>query len=334
MSGFLSFMRVFAGRRFPFKIVYCKDYWMVDIGKHVFPVRKYRIIMERLMAMGAGCNVFLEPEPASDDDLRLVHTPRYLKKIADGVLSAYELGVLELPFSADLVRFFRLQVGGTILTARRALEDGCAIHIGGGFHHAFPDHGEGFCLFNDVAVAVEKLRSENLIRKAMIVDCDLHQGNGTAAVFARTDEVFTFSIHQMDIYPAEKPAGSLDVEMWSGDGDKEYLGRLRSHFPRLFREFEPDFVFYLAGADPYERDQLGGLRLTVEGLMERDRIVLESARKHGIPAAVVLAGGYAASVEDLAAVHVNTIKAARRAQVKAIPAEFRRGSNRGRNGLL
>lgn len=332
MNGFLGFLRVLAGRRFPFKVIYCEDYWMIDIGKHVFPVRKYRMITERLMAMGAGRNVFLKPEPAADEDLRLVHTPRYLRKVAAGGLSPYELTALELPFSKDLERFFRLQVGGTILTARKAVEDGCAVHIGGGFHHAFPGHGEGFCLFNDVAIAVEKLRFEGVIQKAMIVDCDLHQGNGTAAVFARARDVFTYSIHQMDIYPSEKPRGSLDVELWSGDGDAEYLGQLRMHFPRLYEEFEPELVVYLAGADPYERDQLGGLCLTIEGLMERDRIVLESARKLGIPTAVVLAGGYAVSIEDVTDIHVNTIRAARRAQVKAIPAEFRRGASRDKNG--
>ncbi len=303
-------------KKFPFKFIYCQDYWMVDIGKHVFPVKKYRLIYEKLLSMGVKKESFLAPEPSPDEDLLLVHTAKYLKKLKTGSLLQSEILTLELPYSAELLRFARLYVGGTILTARRALEDGLAIHIGGGFHHAFPDHGEGFCVLNDVAVALEKMKQDKRIKKAMVVDCDLHQGNGTAFIFARKDYIFTFSIHQMDIYPAQKPSSSVDVGLWSGDGDEKYLSSLRLHFPRLYREFQPDVVFYLAGADPYEEDELGSLKLTKEGLKERDQIILEGARRLRIPVAVVFAGGYARKVEDTVEIHLNTIRVAQKVQRK------------------
>lgn len=305
---------LFPGRKFPFKFVYSKDYWMVPVGKHVFPVKKYRLVHERLLAMGAGRDNFRLPRLASDEDVLLVHTARYIKKLKSGTLSGLEQQALELPFSAALVHFAWLSVGGTILTAELALSEGMAIHLGGGFHHAFPDHGEGFCVLNDVAVALEKMKREGRIERAMIVDCDLHQGNGTASIFGGKRYAFTFSIHQMDNYPAEKPASNVDVGLWTGDGDEAYLAELRAHFPALYKQFKPDLVFYLAGADPYQGDQLGGLKLTKEGLKERDRIVIEEARRRKIPVAVVLAGGYAKEPDDVVAVHLNTVRVAQRAQ--------------------
>jgi acetoin utilization deacetylase AcuC-like enzyme len=316
MSFTSTLIRLLLGKKFPFKFIYCDDYWMLDIGKHVFPIKKYRLIYEELLIMGAKKENFLSPVPASDEDLLLVHASKYLKKLKTGTLSHSEILTLELPYSPELPKFAWLAVGGTILTAQRALEDGLSVHIGGGFHHAFPDHGEGFCVLNDVAIALEKMKKEGKIQKAMIVDCDLHQGNGTAFILAKKDYAFTFSIHQMDIYPAEKPLSTLDISLWSGDGDEKYLVQLVSHFPRLYQEFKPDLIFYLAGADPYERDQLGGLRLTKEGLLERDRIVIEEARRLRIPVAIVLAGGYALEVQDTVSVHLNTIKVAAKVQRK------------------
>jgi len=313
---FLSFL---LGKKFPFKFVYSDEYWMADLGKHVFPIKKYRMIYEKMLALGAKKENFLEPVPARDEDLLLVHAPRYIKKLKTGNLSQSEILALELPYSEDLARFAWLYVGGTILAAEEALKDGLCVHIGGGFHHAFSDHGEGFCVLNDIAVALEKLRSEGKITKAMVVDCDLHQGNGTATIFAKKEYAFTFSLHQMDIYPAAKASSTMDVGLWSGDGDEKYLAALRAHFPRLYRKFQPDLVFYVAGADPLEDDQLGGLIVSKEGLAERDRIVIEGARKLKIPLVVVLAGGYARDVQDSVAVHVSTIKAARRAQRKFGP---------------
>jgi acetoin utilization deacetylase AcuC-like enzyme len=300
--------------RFPVPIVYSDDYWMLDVGQHVFPIKKYRALYERLLLLGAKKEQIVSPSPAADEDILLVHTPRYVKKLKTGTLSSAEIAMLELPFSPDLVRFAWLSVGGTILAAQLALEKGLAVHLGGGFHHAFHDHGEGFCMLNDVAVTLEKLKKDASIRKAMVVDCDLHQGNGTAHILHGKEYAFTFSLHQMDIYPSEKPESSLDIGLWSGDGDDEYLAVLRGHFPRLYEEFRPDLVLYLAGADPYEHDQLGSLRLTKDGLRERDVLVIGEARRRRLPVAVVLAGGYAAEFEDTVAIHLNTIRVAQRIQ--------------------
>ncbi len=300
--------------RSPIPFVYHSEYWMLDVGTHVFPIKKYRTLYEKLLLLGARKEDFFTPEPASDESVLLVHSPRYVKKLKTASLSSAEIAMIELPFSLELVRFAWLMVGGTILTARLALERGLAIHLGGGFHHAFHDHGEGFCVLNDVAIAVETLRKEGAVRRVMVVDCDLHQGNGTAHILADKGHAFTFSIHQMDLYPSNKPSSSVDVGLWSGDGDREYLAALRSHFPRLYLEYSPDLVIYLAGADPFEKDQLGGLRLTKEGLRKRDLIVLTEARRIRIPVAVVLAGGYAAEMGDTVAVHLNTIRVARKVQ--------------------
>ena len=320
----MGLLRFLLGRRFPFKMVYSDEYWLVDVGSHVFPVRKYRMIYERLLALGARPEDFLRSEPADEADLFLVHSPKYVKKILSGGLSRAEIQALELPWSEDMSKFSRLHVGGSILAARAALADGLCVHIGGGFHHAFADHGEGFCALNDIAVGIEALRWVGAIRRAMVVDCDLHQGNGTASIYAGRDDTFTFSIHQMDVYPAEKMTSSMDVGLWSGDGDDRYMAELRTRFPVLFRKFRPDIVFYVAGADPLCGDKLGGLELTKEGLLARDELVLDGARRLGIPVAVVLAGGYSPDIEDVVAVHLNTIKAAVRAQRRA-PERYRSG---------
>ncbi|MBE3112935.1 MAG: histone deacetylase [Acidobacteria bacterium] len=314
MGDLLNLFRVLVGKRFPFQLVYSNEYWMVETGKHVFPLQKYRLVYENLLAMGAKKENFLRPRPAPDEDVLLVHTARYLKRVKTGTLSHAELRALEIRYSPELVRFALLSVGGTVLTARKALECGLAVHLGGGFHHAFPDHGEGFCLLNDVAVAVRKMIEEKFARKVMVVDCDLHQGNGTAAALAGRKDVFTLSIHQMDIYPTEKPLSTVDVGLWAGDGDAKYLAELGAHIPRIYNEFRPDIVFYLAGADPYEKDQLGGLSLTKAGLKERDKVVIENARRLKIPVAVVLAGGYAAEIKDTVDIHLNTVRIAQRVQ--------------------
>jgi len=309
----MRLLDVFRRNGFPFKFVYSDEYWMIDIGKHVFPVKKYRLVYEKLLAADVKRDHFLKPELARDEDILFVHTPKYVKKLKTGTLSPAELQTLEIPFSEELARFAWLNVGGTVLTAETALVDGLCVHIGGGFHHAFPDHGEGFCVLNDVAIALEKLHREGKVSKAMVVDGDVHQGNGTAAIFSGKDYAFTFSIHQMDLYPAEKPLSTVDVGLWSGDGDEKYLAAIRFHFPRLFREFRPDIVLYVAGADPLKGDRLGSLELSKEGLMERDRIIIEGARRLRIPVAIVLAGGYARDIQDDAAVHLNTIRVAQRA---------------------
>ena len=306
-------VRAVRRKKFPFKFIYSDKYWMVDTKNHVFPMAKYRMIYELLLSQGAKPIDFLHPFSSPDEDLLLVHSSRYVGRVKEGRLSSSELSVLEIPFSEELVDFFLLMVGGTIVAAENALEAGLSFHIGGGFHHAFIDHGEGFCVFNDVAVALEKMIISERIKKALVVDCDVHQGNGTAAIFRDRDYAFTFSIHQMDIYPAKKSYSSLDVGLWSGDGDEQYLEQIRRYFPPLYEKENPDLIFYLAGADPYERDQLGGLDITSEGLQERDKIIIEGARKLGIPLVILLAGGYAYDVEDTVKVHMNTINVARKA---------------------
>ncbi len=314
MGDFLNLFKVLVGKRFPFQLIFSNEYWMVETGKHVFPLQKYRLVYENLLAMGAKKENFLRPRPAPDEDVLLVHTPRYLKRVKTGGLSAAELKALEVRYSPEFVRFALLSVGGTVLAARKALESGLAIHIGGGFHHAFPDRGEGFCLLNDVAVAALRMIADELAARVMIVDCDLHQGNGTAASLAGHPEIFTLSIHQMDIYPAEKPRSTLDLGLWAGDGDAKYLAELSSHIPKVYKEFRPNLVIYLAGADPYEKDQLGGLALTKAGLKDRDKLVIESARRLGIPVAVVLAGGYSLEIRDTVDIHLNTVRIAQRVQ--------------------
>jgi acetoin utilization deacetylase AcuC-like enzyme len=307
----MGLLDLFLGKKFPFKFVYSDEYWMLDLGRHVFPVKKYRMVFEKLVSLGAKRDNFLTPKPARDEDVLLVHTPRYVKKLKTGTLSSAEIRTLELPYSQELAKYAWLYAGGTILAAEHALKDGLCVHIGGGFHHAFPDHGEGFCVLNDVAIALEKLRHEGKIAKAMVVDCDLHQGNGTAAILGRKDYAVTFSIHQMDCYPADKPSSTVDVGLWSGDGDAKYLAALKEHFPQLYRKHKPGLVFYVAGSDPLEGDQLGGLTLSKEGLIARDTIVIEGARRLRIPLVIVFAGGYPRDVQDSVTVHVNTIKVAR-----------------------
>jgi acetoin utilization deacetylase AcuC-like enzyme len=288
-------------------VVYSPEY-QIDIGAHVFPTAKYRRVFERIRAVDAA-TPFIGPRAAAWDDLALVHTADYLGKIRSGRFGLGELAQLEIPWSPAIVEGFRLMTGGTIEAARLALDlpDGRAFHVGGGFHHAFADHGEGFCLFNDVAVAVRVLRKEGLIRRAAVIDLDVHHGNGTAAIFARDPDVFTFSMHQENNYPAVKPRGSLDIGLSDAAGDDLYLRRLEEALPNVAAH-GADIVFYLAGADPYADDQLGGLALTREGLRARDRMVLDACAAHGVPTVVLLAGGYARRLEDTVDIHVATFE--------------------------
>jgi acetoin utilization deacetylase AcuC-like enzyme len=289
------------------KVVYSPSY-RIDIGPHVFPTQKYALIHARLREVVQPSDL-LEPQPASWDDLALVHTAEYLTKIRDGALSEDDLRQLELPWSQQMVDGFRVMVGGTILTAQCAVDERTiAVHIGGGLHHAFANHGEGFCPFNDVAVAVRVLQRRG-VERAAIVDLDVHHGNGTAFVFESDPRVFTFSMHQQHNYPLWKPRGSLDIGLPDGTGDAEYLSKLEQGLLKMMAS-APQCVFYLAGADPYEDDQLGGLGLTQAGLRTRDRMVMERVRAAGLPLVIVLAGGYARRVEDTVAIHVATIEEA------------------------
>jgi acetoin utilization deacetylase AcuC-like enzyme len=315
----------------PFKLIYSDSYYL-PIGEHVFPAEKYRLIQQHLLETGvAEGDDFLMPQPARDCDVLLVHTPAYVHKLHTGTLSPREELMMEVPYSQELVRAFWLSTGGSMLAAERALSDRVSINLGGGFHHAFPDHGEGFCMIHDVAIAIRKLQHEGAIARAMTVDCDVHQGNGTAVIFGSRDgggggsfggmgardfagserDVFTISLHQENNYPAWKPPSSIDVNLADGVGDGEYLAHLENALSSGLRQFDPQLLCYVAGADPYREDQLGGLSLSIEGLKERDELVYRAAKARGIPVMVTLAGGYALHLEDTVTIHCNTVIAAR-----------------------
>lgn len=302
----------------PFKLIYHEGYDL-NLGAHVFPSQKYRLIQERLLSEGfAGPSDFLQPEPASDDDLLLVHDRGWITRLKLGTLDYLELMKLEIPYSRQMVDAFRLAAGGTILAARLALSNGASsgidfgigFNLGGGFHHAFAGHGEGFCPINDIAVGIRTLQKQRLIERAMVIDCDAHHGNGTAAIFGADPSVFTLSIHQLNNYPYVKPPSSLDINLEDGVEDDEYLQRLGEGCLDALRRFQPQLVLYVAGADPYQEDQLGGLSLTIDGLKARDRLVFALAREHQLPIAVTFAGGYAVRIEDTVTIHCNTVKAA------------------------
>lgn len=320
----------------PFKLVYSDDYYL-PIGAHVFPAQKYRLIHKRLLQERIAEPLdFVEPTPAADQDILLAHTPEYVHKLKTGTLSPMEELQLEVPYSRELVRAFWLAAGGSIMAAELALRDGAAVNIGGGFHHAFPDHGEGFCVIHDVAVAIRRMQKDKKIKTAMTIDCDVHHGNGTAAIFpmpaggsaalpsspglveqrgstARAQasgDVFTISLHQKNNYPALKPPSSIDVNLPDGTGDAEYLHWLDNALSSGLRQFTPDLLCYIAGADPYREDQLGGLALSIEGLKQRDELVFNVARSRDIPVMVTYAGGYARRVEDTVTIHCNTVLAA------------------------
>jgi acetoin utilization deacetylase AcuC-like enzyme len=295
----------------PFKLVYHEGYDL-NLGAHVFPSQKYRLVCEKLLADGfASPDDFLRPEPAGDADILRVHTAEWVKKLQTGTLSLSDVMKLEVPYSPELVKAFWLAAGGTILAAQTAMRDGFGCNLGGGFHHAYPGHGEGFCAIHDVAVAIRRLQADGSVRKAMVVDADVHHGNGTAAIFAKDRSVFTLSIHQQNNYPAHKPASTLDLDLEDGVGDEEYLGLLLPAVRKSIANFQPDIVFYVGGADPYREDQLGGLALTLEGLKTRDASVFEEARRRNVPVATTFAGGYAVRVEDTVRIHVNTLLGAR-----------------------
>ena len=318
----------------PFNLVYSEKYYL-PIGEHVFRADKYRLIRERLLHEAvADEGDFIAPQPASESEVMLVHSPHYINKLLEGALSAREELEMEIPYSPQIVDAFMLHTGGSILAAERALEDGVCVNIGGGFHHAFPEHGEGFCMINDFAVAIRTMQSRGRIRRAMTIDCDVHQGNGTAFIFGTRQnpagslsprfrsksgacmsegpakDVFTISLHQEHNYPYSKPASSIDVDLPDGCDDDEYLNWLENAVSTGLRHFDTDLICYVAGADPFCEDQLGGLNLTIEGLKQRDELVFRAARRKGIPVMVTYAGGYANNVEDTVAIHCNTVLAA------------------------
>jgi len=290
----------------PARFIYSPGYYC-DIGAHVFPTVKFRLIYEKLRTWPElGDEHFLEPRPITRDDLLLVHTPEY---VADLLSYSHTRRTLtsELPISKQIIDSYLIGTGGTLLACRCALDGHPAMNLTGGFHHAFPDRAEGFCYVNDIAIAIRKLQGEGRIRRAAVLDCDLHQGNGNAYVFRNDETVFTFSIHQENNYPV-KQQSDLDIGLDDGAGDDEYLRQLRQHVPAILSDFKPDLILYVAGADPFEDDQLGALRLTKRGLRLRDELVLGESHRRGIPLAAVVAGGYAYNTDDTVDIHINTCR--------------------------
>lgn len=325
----------------PFKLLY-SDHYALPIGRHVFPATKYKAVRDTLVEQGiADESDLLEPLPAKESDILLAHSHLYVNKLMEGGLTAREELQLEIPFSPDILQSFLWHTGGSIRAAELALQDGLSFNLGGGFHHAFPDHGEGFCMIHDVAVAIRRLQQARRVRKVMVVDCDVHHGNGTAMIFCRTPpnrdrdrlperkplncgtlqgatvssgyfaDVFALSVHQLNNYPFWKPPSSIDVNLPDGTGDADYLACLETGLEMAFEQFDPELICYIAGADPFMYDQLGGLSLTLDGLKRRDQFVLEVARSRGIPVIVTFAGGYARQLQDTVAIHCNTVLAAR-----------------------
>ncbi len=325
----------------PLRLIY-SDKEMLPIGDHLFRGNKYRRIRDRLLRMGAFTeSEFIAAPPCQDDDLLLVHTQLWVNKLKNGTLSMREELELELPYSKELVEAFWYGAGGSIVAARQALQNRCCVHLGGGFHHAFADHGEGFCLINDVAVAIRCMQRDGLIVRAMVIDCDAHQGNGTAAIFGTGDpepfprpswsaslltptraahvktsaarDVFTISLHQESNYPHWKPASSIDVNLADGTTDSEYLEWLETALNGALERFDPELICYVAGADPYQGDQLAGLGMSIDGLKQRDLMVFNFAREHSFPIMTTLSGGYAEDEEDTVTIHANTAVAAKEA---------------------
>ncbi len=290
--------------------IYYSPYYYADIGEgHVFPIRKFELVRDRLLAEGTLYpDELIEPEPASTDDLLLVHTDDYIARLVAGTLTEKEIRKLGLPWSESLVRRSFHAISGTISAAKDCLRTGVASNLAGGTHHAYPDHGSGFCVLNDVAVAIKVMQEDQLAERFLIIDLDVHQGDGTAYIFQNSPEVFTFSMHGAKNYPLFKQDSSLDIELQDKSGDAEYLATLEQALARI-RSHDPDVIFYLAGADPYENDKLGRLGLTIDGLVRRDEMVLQFTKDLGIPIVTTMSGGYAADINDTVEIHCNTIRA-------------------------
>lgn len=284
--------------RLVFSAAYGESY-----GDHVFATRKFLLAAE---ALAEDCDL-VEPGEPSREDIRLAHDEAWTDKLLSGSMTGPDLARLEMPFSPEIARAHRLAAGGTLLAARHALESGVGLHCGGGSHHAFRDHGEGYCALNDLAVAILRLRAEGRIRRAAVVDLDVHQGNGTASIFEGDPDTFTFSMHQGDLYPIPKARSSLDVELSAGTGDAEYQDRLRRGLGSVM-DFKPELVLYQAGVDVWEEDRLGGLKLTERGILGRDAAVRESCLLHRVPVVVTLGGGYRPTPEDTSRLHARTLR--------------------------
>ena len=293
--------------------LFYSPYYYAEIGEgHVFPIRKFELVRDLLLSEGTiSAEEIVEPPPAQREDLHLVHTEDYISRLVKGTLTSKEIRRLGLPWSQSLVRRSFHAISGTIEAAKLAVQTGIASNLAGGTHHAYPDRGEGFCVLNDIAVAIRVLQREKLAERFLVIDCDVHQGNGTAFIFRDDPAIFTFSMHGAKNYPLHKERSSLDIELADGTGDTEFLETLEQALPRIFLH-NPDVIFYLGGADPYEKDKLGRLGLTKRGLTERDQMVLEFARERHTPIVTTMSGGYAAEITDTVEIHANTIRAVKK----------------------
>ena len=300
--------------------LFYSPYYYADIGEgHVFPIKKFELVRDVLLREGTlQLDEIVEPEPAKLEDLHLVHTEDYISRLVNGTLTTKEIRKLGLPWSESLVRRSFHAISGTIEATKTALVEGISSNLAGGTHHAYPDRGEGFCVLNDVAVAIRVLQRENLAKRFLIVDCDVHQGNGTAFIFKNDESVFTFSMHGAKNYPLHKEQSSLDLELPDKTSDAEFLETLSEALPRIFLH-NPDIIFYLGGADPFEKDKLGRLSLTIKGLRARDEMVLEFAKSKDVPIVTTMSGGYAADINDTVEIHANTIRAVKQIFFKNTP---------------
>ncbi len=318
-----------------YKLFY-SPYYYAEIGEgHVFPIRKFELVKDLLLKEGTLREAeIIAPEPAKVEDLLLVHTEDYISRLIDGTLTAKEVRKLGLPWSESLVRRSFHAISGTINAARNALTSGVSSNLAGGTHHAFPDRGEGFCVLNDVAVAIRVLQREKLAERFLIVDCDVHQGNGTAFIFQDSPEVFTFSMHGAKNYPLFREVSTLDIELPDKTADTEFLETLEQALPRIGLH-DPDIIFYLGGADPFENDKLGRLALTIDGLRKRDEMVLEFAKSKDVPIVTTMSGGYALDINDTVEIHANTIRAVKKVyfgtQATAPASLFR--ANKAKTGI-
>jgi acetoin utilization deacetylase AcuC-like enzyme len=287
-------------------------YYTVDVGNHSYPMDKYRLVPERLLAEETlSLENLLEPEAATLDDVLRVHTPEYVHAFVKGTLERKAMLRIGLPWSPELVRRAFAVIGGTIGAARLALAEGVAANLAGGTHHAFADHGEGYCIFNDMVIAMHRLRTEGLARRFLVIDLDVHQGNGTAALCQADPEVFTFSMHGENNYPARKERSSWDIALQDGARDEEYLAILTQALPRILEFFSPELIFYQAGVDVLAGDRFGKLALTMAGVGERDRIVRDFARRSGLPLVITLGGGYTRDLHRIVAAHCQTVQIAK-----------------------
>lgn len=289
--------------------VFYTDHFVLPLPEgHRFPMQKYSLLRESVQAFAPNS---LEVAPAaSDDALLLAHDAAYVERMSGGTLSATEIRQIGFPWSPFMAERARRSAGATLAAAKASLTERCAINLAGGTHHAFRDHGEGFCCYNDAAVAARVLQRDFGIKRVLICDLDVHQGNGTASIFAGDPSVFTFSMHGARNYPVRKEISTTDVELDDGCDDETYLQKLRAHLPKIITEFRPEAIIYLAGADPFEGDRLGRLKLTKAGLVARDHFVLTSARAAAIPITVTMAGGYAHDVTDIVDIHFATVRTA------------------------